>query len=203
VKTVSHVIWACALLFASCASDSSARKPQSNAASGGKVRSVDDWLAETTRDNGNGYKRDANGNWVPSSNKRSPYESQGESPYAKGKYAGKEYKTGEYTKKSWWGNKDYQPKAYDGNTDGSRFMTKSRYDGSGARESGTAAKIPDPYQTGAYATGAALEAGRGPINKPSNAEADRRRELFPEPEVIDWRDQRSLTIEQSKGILGR
>ena len=203
MKTVSQLIWVCALLLASCASDDSARKAESSASSVGKVRSLDDWVAETTKDNGNGYKQDANGNWVPGSNKRSPYESQGQSPYFKGDYAGKQYKAGEYTKKSWWGNKDYQPKAYAGNTDGSRFMTKSRLDGEGARESGSAAKIPDPYQTGAYATGDAPEAGKGAIRKPSNAEADRRREVFPEPEVIDWREQRSLTIEQSKGILGR
>lgn len=190
MKTVSHLAFAAAALLVSCAQDKGTSTPER--------KSLSQRVEES-----NGYKQDADGNWVPKSDKRSSFEAQGESPYFKGSYAGKEYKTGEYARKSWWGNKDYQPKSYAGNTDGSRFMTQSRFDGSGARESGSAAKIPDPYQTGTYATGAALEAGRGPIGKPSNAEADRRREVFPEPEVIDWREQRSLSIEQSKGILGR
>lgn len=190
MKTVRHLVLGAAALLVSCASDKGSPPPER--------KSLSQRVEES-----NGYTQDANGNWVPKSDKRSSFEAQGESPYFKGTYAGKEYKAGEYAKKSWWGNKDYQPKAYAGNTDGSRFMTKSRYDGSGAPESGTAAKIPDPYQTGTYATGAAREAGKGPIAKPSDAESDQRREVFPEPEIIDWREQRSLSIEQSKGILGR
>lgn len=151
----------------------------------------------------NGYKQDADGNWVPQSDKRSSFESQGESNYAKKGYQKQTYKTGDYSKKSWWGNKQYDRKAYAGNTDGSRFQKTSRLQGQGADEAGNAARIPDPYATNAYGTSAAREAGLDRLKKPSNAEIDNRQEVFQQPEIIDWREQRSVTMEQSKGILGR
>lgn len=191
MKTPSHLVGLLALILASCASDSGTSAPESRKTLSQRL------------DENNGYEQDANGNWLPKNDRRSAFDRQGESPYFKGKYAGKEYKAGQYEKKSWWGNKDYQPKSYAGNTDGSRFMSKSRFDGEGARESGNAAKIPDPYQTGTYATGDAREAGKSPIHKASDAETDRRREVFPEPEIMDWREQRVLSLQQSRGILGR
>lgn len=152
----------------------------------------------------NGYKQDASGNWVPKVDKRSSFESQGDSHNFKGEYNGKTYKAGEYAKQSWWGNKEYGRQSYSGDTDGSRFQQKSRLDGQSARETtGDTANIAGPYQTGAYATSPAREAGRKNLPKPSNAETDVRRRVFAQPEITDWRQQRSITLEQSKGILGR
>ena len=150
----------------------------------------------------NGYKQDAKGNWVPQNDRRSEFESQSDSNYAKKDYKKTDYKTGDYAKKSWWGNKDYAAKPYAGNTDGSRFQTKSKLQGQGAREAGTNAKIPDNYKTGDYATGAANEAGATPIKKGSNDQIENRQETFQQPEIIDWREQRKLTMDESKGILG-
>ena len=93
---------------------------------------------------GGGYMQDSEGKWVPRSDKRSSFESKGESPYFKGKIENKKYRTGDYTgKKSWWGSKEYGTKAY-GNTGESRFQgaeanqngMASRHDGKAARESG-------------------------------------------------------------------
>lgn len=183
-----------ALLAASCASDPGDSTPPAE-----PHKTLSQRLSES-----NGYKQDADGNWAPKNDKRSSFESQGESPYFKGEYGKKEaYKTGEYSKKSWWGNKDYNRQSYAGNTDGSRFQKTSRLDGKGARESGSAADVSDPYQTGNYATSSAREASENGLSKPSDAETDVRRRVFQQPDVIDWREQRSLSLEQSKGILGR
>jgi hypothetical protein len=133
-------------------------------------------------DENNGYTQDEAGNWVPRVDKRSPYESQGASRYfdKKSNYNQKSYQAGEYARKSWWGNKDYGRKAYAGDTDGSRFRQDSKFQDRTAREAGT-----------------------GNLDRPSDAETDIRRRVFPQPEIIDWREQRSLTLDQSKGILGR
>ena len=197
MKIVSFV--ALPLLLASCASDKkTVTTPRSN---GATERSVDEWVQESSKDNG--FKKDAHGNLIPKSDKRSSFEGKSESNYAKKDYQKQEYKTGDYAKKSWWGNKDYAPKAYAGNTDGSRFKTASALQDKGAREAGTSAKLPDNYQTGAYATGAAREAGASPIKKPGNDLIQNRQKTFQPPEIIDWREQRSLSMDQSKGILGR
>jgi hypothetical protein len=184
------------LLAASCASDSGSN--QSPAPEPPKPLSQR--LSES-----NGYQQDSNGNWVPKIDKRSSFESQGDSHNFKGEYSsGKTYKAGEYAKKSWWGNKDYGRQSYAGDTDGSRFQQKSRFDGKGARETtGDTAKIAGQYQTGTYATSTARESGKDDLTKPSDAETDSRRRVYQEPEIIDWKQQRAITLDQSKGILGR
>lgn len=188
-----------ALLPVSCASDSNADKKSSTA-----FKPFSQRLAEDQQMKGkNSFAADANGNFLPQENKRSSFESQGKSPYFQGDYAKKPYKTGEYAKKSWWGNKEYGSQKYAGNTDGSRFQQDSRFDGKGARESGSDARIPGAYQTDNYATNTAREAGSDRLSKPSNAEIDNRREVFQQPAVLGWEEQRKLSIEQSRGILGR
>ena len=181
------------LLLVSCAKDTSQKT-----AAAPSHRSLNQRMTES-----NGYKQDAKGNWVPQNDRRSEFESKGESNYAKKDFKKQAYKTGDYAKKSWLGNKDYAPKAYAGNTDGSRFKTPSALQGKGAREAGADAKLPDPYQTADYATGTAREAGTSPIKKSGNDLIENRQKTFQQPEIIDWREQRSLSMDQSKGILGR
>ena len=181
-----------ALLFpVSCASDSGAAKPE-------PPKSLSQRINES-----NGYKQDAEGNWIPQNDKRSSFENQGQSAYFQGDYGKKQFQTTDYARKSWWGNKDYQPKAYAGNTDGSRFQQSSRLDGKGASEGGKSAGMDSAYKTIDYATGSAREAGTNRLDKPSDAETDVRRKVYQTPEIIDWQQQRSLSLEQSKGILGR
>lgn len=154
-------------------------------------------------DEKNGYEVDASGNWVPRNNKRSSFESKGQAAGYSGEYSKKEFGSQEYARKSWWGNKDYGRKGYDGNTDGGRFRKPSRLDGQGARETGSQADVPGAYQTDAYATSAAREAAGKKLVKPVDANTSNRRESFDPPEVVDWRKQRSLSVEESKGLLGR
>lgn len=181
------------LLLVSCASDKGKKTTEAPVR-----KTLDERMTEK-----NGYKQDSSGNWVPQNDRRSSFESKGESNYAKKDYQKQEYKTGDYAKKSWWGNKDYGSKKYAGNTDGSRFQTRSKLQGKGAPEAATQAQLHAPYQTGDYATGAAREADTAPIRKGSNDQIENRRQTFQPPEIIDWREQRSLSMDQSKGILGR
>ena len=161
---------------------------------------MDEWVSEKSKDNG--FKKDANGNLVPKSDKRSSFESKGQDPNFTKDFKKSEYKTGDYAKKSWWGNKDYNLKEYAGNTDGSRFQKSSALGGKGAREAGNHANIKGPYKTGNYATSDAREAGKSPIDKPSNDGIENRRKVYEAPGIIDWKEQRSMSMDQSKGILG-
>jgi hypothetical protein len=193
VKILRSSTLAAAVLLVSCGSDS---KPQATPSSPPKS------LSQRLNESG-GYKQDSEGNWKPTSDKRSAFEGQGATYDSQKSYRKETYKTGDYTKKSWWGNKEYDRQPYTGNTDGSRFQTTSGLQGKGAREANTSARIPDPYETGTYQTNSAREAGNAAIQKPSNDLIDNRQKVFQQPEIIDWREQRSLSMEQSKGILGR
>jgi hypothetical protein len=154
-----------------------------------------------------GFKQDSSGKWVAQSDKRSQFESKGESVYFHGDYAKKSYqpqaKGENYDKKAWWGNKDFALKNYTGNTDGSRFQKASNLDGKGARESGKAKdNLPGPYATKGFATKDAREASHKGIDKPTDVQTEDRQKVTPQPDVIDWREQRTLSLEQSKGLLG-
>jgi len=147
---------------------------------------------------------DANGVWKPENNKRSPMESDRQSPYFKGKYDGKKaYAADDFDRKSWWGNKEYTPAAYAGNTDGSRLATTSRLQGQGAREGagndfGTAG-----FATSGYSTSSARETSGTRIERNNNAYAETRRQSFTPPAMVDWQQQRSLSLGQTKGLTGR
>jgi hypothetical protein len=183
------------LALASCASDEG---------SADRSRPQDGTKPLSQRLNeGGGYTKDSEGNWVPRQNKRSAYEGKDAGSTLRKTQPRKVFATDAYESKSWWGRKDYQKPSFDGQKDGNRFRKVSRADGLGARESGSAARIPDTYQTGRYATGAATEASKKQMEKPSDAETDERRRVFDSPDVIDWREQRPLTIHETRGILGR
>lgn len=189
-----HLIVPLFVLLVSCAKDSAAQK----ATAAPTHKSLNERLNEK-----NGYAQDANGNWKAQNDKRSEFEGKGESYYAKKDFKQANYKTADYAKQSWWGNQDYARKSYTGNTDGSRFQKPSSSQSQSAQESSTAAHVPaDPYQTSGYSTGAAREAGTAPVRKTSNTAIEDRRKVFQQPDIIDWQQQRGLSMDQSKGLLG-
>jgi hypothetical protein len=193
----AHAFLLAAVLGTSCAKDGEG--------TGSPVESGSRPLSQRLNEN-NGYTTDADGNWVPRNNRRSSFESQGASPYFQGGNSsqGKEYKTGDYARKSWWGNKEYGRQSWQGNTDGTRFEQKSRFDGRTAGEAGTGSNSSDTrYQTSTQATGSARESTARRMDKPSDAETDIRRRVYPQPQIVAWGEQRSLSVEQSRGILGR
>jgi hypothetical protein len=151
----------------------------------------------------NGYVQDKQGNWAPRSDKRSSFELVGESPYFKGEHSKKEYKPAVYRKSSWSGKQEFTKSVWQGGADGSRFQTAARQQGQAARESGTAARMPGQYNAGAYATGSAREAHAREVPRVADAETESRRDVYQPPEVIDWRQRRSLSKDQTKALLGR
>ena len=188
------------ILAASCASKSGADK--STASAPPAQKSMNERFGGGGRDPSS-YQQDSSGKFYIKEEKRSSFEGKTDANFAGKSFDKKEYKAGDYAKKSWWGNKEYDRKAYDGNTDGSRFQTPSALQGKGAREAGNAADIPDNYQTGTYATGSAREAANAPIQKGTSAAVENHKDDYAQPEIIDWRQQRALSVDQAKGILGR
>jgi len=179
-------------LLSSCASDSSADKKEST------FKPFSQRMNEK-----NGFTQDSDGKWVSRNDKRSQFENQADSQFAGKSFAKKEFRTGEFKKTAWAGNKQFATQDYAGNTDASRFQTPSRLQGQNAREAGTAASIPSPYRTNRFATNPAREASNKSLAKPSNDNIENRRASFIQPKIIDWQQQRSMTMDQSKGLLGR
>jgi hypothetical protein len=152
---------------------------------------------------GGGYKQDAEGNWKPTSNKRSSFELQRESPHFKDKFEKETYKAGDYEKKSWWGKKTYEVSEYKGDTDGSRFQTQAELHGKETKYMDKRVSTGDPYKTNRLEYGSAGESDAKHIDKPRNDYVETRRRVYKQPSIIDWDEQRKLSLEESRGILGR
>ena len=150
-----------------------------------------------------GFMQDAHGNWVPKSNKRSSFELERESPHFKGEYEKETYKAGDYEKKSWWGKKTYEVSEYKGDTDGSRFKTQAELHGKETRYMDKRVPTGDPYKTNRLEYGSAGEADAKHMDKPRNDYVESRKRVYKQPSIIDWDEQRKLSLEESRGILGR
>jgi hypothetical protein len=130
--------------------------------------------------------------------------SYGANKFFDGEIAKREFASKDYTKKSFWGSKDYAKKVYGGDTDGSQFQKGSRFNSQGAPEGGmTSADSGSRYATGRHATSAAREGGKSNISKVSDAATDSKRSSYKQPEITDWKNQRGLTIDDTKSMLGR
>jgi len=199
VKAIPRFILpAVAVLVVSCAGDKSAAPKEA-----ARPASLSARVNEKA-----GFAQDSEGNWKPMVNRRSSFErADRDSPYFKGDFAGtkKQFQTGEYQKKSWWGNKSYELKEYTGNTDGSRFQQSSRFGEMAARDGSKTAREGGgkAYKTNDYATKDAREASGKILDHPSDAETDVRRRVYASPSVIDWQEERKLNIQETKGILGK
>jgi hypothetical protein len=192
--TASFLLTAACACMASCTGDEADQTRPTEAARPG----LQERLSESA-----GYKQNENGEWVPKSDKRSSYDNQRDTPYFKDKIDTERYKTGDYAKKSWWGSKEYGKKSYEGKTDGSRFQTTAQQDGQVARYDGKAARTTDPFKTNTLPRESARESRNPAIDRPTNAAIETERKMYKAPSVIDWKEQRSMNVEQSRSILGR
>lgn len=195
MKTLKFTALLTLFALSSCASKT-ARKDNVDATPARKSL-----LSRVTEDSG--YKQDSQGNWIARDNRRSPYESQGQSAYFQKDFKKQEYKTGDYSKKSWWGNKELDRQTYAADTQATSDQKTSDLQGKGAREIKNVVKAPGSYDTDAYGTSSARETAAKGIAKPSNDGIENNRQSFDPPEIINWREQRSLSVDQSRGILGR
>ncbi len=186
------------LLFgASCASDSPAEKDQSTTPAPSKG-------FEKYSSGNYSFTQDSEGKLVKGNDKRSQFEAQGEARLGKKQFKTSEYKTGDYKKTTWAGNKSYATQDYAGNTDGSRFKTRSGLNDKSAREANTNAKIPSPYQTNTYATNSAREGTGKPYAKPMFDQTGKGRVDDIQAKILGgWQEQRSMSMDQSKSIFGR
>ncbi len=181
-------------------------KPSANTAATPATASATPAKSMSQRFNGPAVKQNADGKWSDDVKKSSAFDSDRKSAYFTEKSSiGKSYKTSEYTKTEWGGKiKEVPKQTYGGNTDGSRFQTSSHIQHDNAHESNAAAAaIPDNYKTGDFKTSTAHEEGAKRLDKPSNAQVDQRRKVFPEPEVSSWKQQRSLDMKTTRTLLGR
>ncbi len=149
-----------------------------------------------------GYQVDEKGNWVPKTDKRSQYEGRGGSGYFSGDVNKKSFSTNKLNKGSWMGGNEVKRPTHHLNGSSSSIGGSNHFDNQQAsldRSLRTPAPIKGNHLPGRRAN----EANGTRMDRPSDAETDARRRVFTEPDIVDYRQQRELSIRESKKLLGR
>jgi len=150
------------------------------------------------------YAKGSDGSTKIVSDRRSQYEGRRMDEFGKS-IAHKQYATREQKKRSWWGKKNYEPKAWLGAKRSPDAGRKSWFASKHAKEGGemAAASGKRYNKTGAYETGAAYEAGTRRLGHPQDARVENLRATSPKPKIIGWEEQRRMSMEQTRSLLGR
>jgi hypothetical protein len=150
-----------------------------------------------------GFMQDSHGNWKPRDDRRSEFDSVGTSPYFKGNYQTKECRTPTLESKPWWGSKDYTTKAFAGKSNGSQWQKSARADGQRSQEDGSVSSANSKaVKTNGFKTQAARETKQGEINRPADVQTQSVDRSYVPPEIIDWQQQRVMSMDETKSILG-
>lgn len=195
---IPTILAACALL-ASCSTGSDSGGNLSAAESGGGLAPLSQRLNEQQ-----GYVQDSTGQWIPRNNRRSQFENLTASGANRSNaYSTQQFNAGNFQTAEWTQGQSNAPSSYTGDTDGSAFHTTAAAQGQTHRESSTRARTPGPYETPAYGTSASREDGARRHDRPTDAQSANRRESYVQPEIIDWRQQRELGVDQTRSMLAR
>jgi hypothetical protein len=187
---------AIALLLTQCAEESADHNAASEAS---KPRSMNDRFNSRGKE---GYYQDSEGNWKIKNDKRSSFESMGQSSLANRQYSGKTYNPGTVQKKSWWGDTTHAKPAYAGNTSAEQFQTSANATGKTAQEGG----IRSLFSRKAVTTTrldhqTARESSTAEIQRNRASQNETQRSSLEQADIIDWKEQRQLQLKDTKSWL--
>ena len=148
--------------------------------------------------------KDDDGNPVMKSDLRSGFEGRRSHVASTRDFKGEDYSTKSYSKKRWHGNTQYQSKSYDGNTNANHYKTEPWFVQKQARNSGKESTAEGKaYKVNSYGKSAAREQGVPRLEYASDAETDVRRRVYKQPDIINWKDQQDLSVQDTNRLLGR
>ena len=187
---------ATALLLCQCAEEAETNKVASESA---QPSTMNDRFNNRSKQ---GYVQDSEGNWKIQNDKRSSFESQGQSNLANRQYSGKAYNATSVSKKSWWGDTTHQRPAYTGNTSADHLVTTAPDAAKGAREGGLRSLFSrKSVSTTRIASTSARENSTAGINRTTAVQNTSNRSSLEQSTVMDYRAQRALEIKDTKSLL--
>lgn len=181
----------CSLLFVACGSETTVSETQIK---------KDVW----GNDEAYSIGKDADGNPVMKSDKRSSFENKSSQFGGNKDFQGKDYTASSYRKKRWGGNRDYGRKAYQGNRSADHYKNEPWFVRKQASASGKSAQgFNQSYAVNPYRTSSSSAGGRKQIQPKGNADIANRRKSYKQPEITPWKDQKGLTVGDTNSMLKR
>jgi hypothetical protein len=170
-----------------------------NAAEASKPRSMNE------RFNGRGkqgYYQDSEGNWKVQNDKRSSFEQVGRSTLDDRSLRREAYPTEQFEKRSWWGKNNYQKPTYQPESSALARKTTAAAAGQKALEQNQLAKLPDERERQRFATESADSDDQARF-RDANDKATERDAQDLHPDIMDWKEQRSLQLQDTKSWLNK
>lgn len=145
------------------------------------------------------------GNPRMQSDVRSSFENTGGSSIVSGNnYSGNEYTKKAYRKERWGGESSYKTKSYNNTNKANNYGKEPWFARKQANVNGQESSVgKKSFFTKLFGKSTARERGATDLSKPSDAETNVRRRVFIQPDIIGWKDQQTLSVDDTRGMLGR
>lgn len=149
--------------------------------------------------------KDADGNPVMKSDKRSQFENKSSNSMSNRDFRGQDYTKKSYRKDRWGGGKSFGLKKFEGNTDASRyqkepwFVKKQALKGSSQARVSNKKFLVNPFrsQKKSYTRGVRE------LPKPESSRVIQKRNSMGQPTITDWKSQKGLSVKDTNSMLGR
>ena len=180
------------LLLASCASETTTTEHKVNKDAFGKELPFS-------------VGKDADGNPMMKSDKRSRYENKNSNIESNRDFSGNDYTKKSYRKDRWGGDSHFGKKTYAGNTSADRYKKEPWYvrkQASSANKQATASNknySVNPFRR----SGRASEQGGRRMTTTQDARTSNSRQSYKQPEITHWKEQNGLSVKDTNSMLGR
>ncbi len=144
------------------------------------------------------------GSIVMKSDKRSSFEGRRSNIVRNRDFSGKNYRKKSYRKERWEGVSHFSKKEFQGSRDASRYQKEPWFV---KKQAGAQGKQFDvgkkKFFSNPFKTKPAIETTRKSITHTSDAETDFRRRVYVQPKITGWKNQSSLSVDDTNKMLGR
>jgi hypothetical protein len=149
--------------------------------------------------------KDADGNPMMKSDKRSSFENKKSNLTKNCDFSGKDYTKKSYRKERWGGKRSFGRKKFEGNTDANRYrkepwFVKKQAAGADRQALASNKKFSvNPFRSGTSSSSATKKR----YSTFQNPNVSKSRRSFPQPDITDWKNQKGLSVKDTNGMLGR
>jgi hypothetical protein len=148
-----------------------------------------------------GYYQDSEGNWKVQNQQRSSFEQVGRSSLDDKSLRREAYPTERVEKRSWWGKNQYEKPTYQPQS-AQALKTTAAVAGQKAREQNSLADLPDPIKRDGFATQSNSSRNQSRFRDANQAATESANDDLT-PDIMDWKEQRTLQLKDTKSWLNK
>lgn len=148
--------------------------------------------------------KDADGNPVMKSDKRSSFENKNSNLAGHRDFSGKDYTSNSYRKKRWGGDTKYDRKQYAGKTSADQYKQEPWFvQKQASAVSKQASSSNKKFLVNPFRSKSSSVKNSKHISSAQDARVSNRRQSYQQPNITHWKEQDGLSVKDTNGMLGR